>query len=94
MTLPAGWKPTNEQVALAKEETLWKNQLTEGIIKKRVVEVQTITNYRVLRNDRGVTFRDIDDVVIMNQHRILVELYGNVLWKICSVGYGEYTIKK
>ena len=48
MTMPAGWRSTNEQAALGKEETLWRNQVTQGILKKRVVEVQTITNYRVL----------------------------------------------
>jgi Double zinc ribbon len=70
MTMPAGWRPTNEQAAFGKEETLWRNQVTQGIFKKRVVEVQTITNYRVLRNDKGITFKDIDDVVVMNQHRV------------------------
>jgi hypothetical protein len=66
MTMPAGWKPTSEQAALGIEETLWRNQKTQGIFKKRVVEVQTITNYRVLRNDKGIMFKDIDDVVVMN----------------------------
>jgi hypothetical protein len=39
---------------LGKEETLWRNHVTEGIFKKRVVKVHTITNYRVLLNNKGV----------------------------------------
>jgi hypothetical protein len=70
MTMPAGWKSTNEQAALGKEETLWRNHVTEGIFKKRVVEVHTITNYRVLLSDKGLMFKEIDDVVVMNQHRV------------------------
>jgi hypothetical protein len=84
MTLPAGWTPTNEQTALGKEEILWKNQLTEGIFKKRVVEVQTITNYRVEQNGRSVMFKDIDDVVVMNQHRVSQSNYMGTY-------YGRYT---
>jgi len=88
--MPAGWKPTNEQAALGKEETLWRNELTEGIFKKRVVEVQTITNYRVLRNDRGVMFKDIDDVVVMNQHRVSQSNYmGTYYGRYVRFGTGN-----
>ena len=83
MTMPAGWRPTNEQAPLGKEETLWRNQVIQGIFKKRVVEVQTITNYRVLRNDKGITFKDIDDVVVMNQHRVSQSNYT-------GTSYGRY----
>jgi hypothetical protein len=34
------------------------------------VEVHTITNYRVLLSDKGLMFKEIDDVVVMNQHRV------------------------
>lgn len=34
MTMPAGWKSTNEQAALGKEETLWRNHVTKDIFKK------------------------------------------------------------
>jgi hypothetical protein len=83
MTMPAGWKPTSEQAALGREETLWRNQITQGIFKKRVVEVHTITNYRVLRNDKGIMFKDIDDVVVMNQHRVSQSNY-------MGTSYGRY----
>jgi hypothetical protein len=90
MTLPAGWKPTNEQTALGKEETLWRNQVTEGIFKKRVVEVQTITNYRVLQNDRSVMLKDIDDVVVMNQHRVSQSQYmGTYSGRYVRFGMGN-----
>src|SRR5215207_672481 len=90
MAMPTGWKPTNEQAALGKEETLWRNQITEGIFKKRVVEVQTITNYRVLQNDRGVMFKDVDDVVIMNQHRVSQSNYmGTYYGRYVQFGTGN-----
>src|SRR5829696_6413204 len=84
MTMPAGWKATNEQAALGKEETLWRNQVTKGIFKKMVVEVQTITNYRILRNDKGIMFKDIDDMVVTNQHRVSQSNYMGTY-------YGRYT---
>ena len=34
------------------------------------MEVHTITNYRVLLSDKGLMFKEIDDVVVMNQHRV------------------------
>jgi len=80
MTMPAGCKSTNEQAALGKEGTLWRNHVTEGIFKKRVVEVHTITNYRVLLNDKGLMFKEIDDVVVMNQHRVSQSNYmGHIM---------------
>lgn len=79
--MPAGWKSTNEQAALGKEGTLWRNHVTEGIFKKRVVEVHTITNYRVLLNDdKGLMFKEIDDVVVTNQHRVSQSNYmGHIM---------------
>ena len=68
--MPAGWKPSNDQMASGREEVLWRNEITQGIFKKKVVEVQTITNYRILRNDYGVMLKDIDDAVVLNQHRV------------------------
>lgn len=90
MTMPAGWKPTREQAALGREEILWRNQITQGILKKRVVEVQTISNYRVLRNDKGVMFKDIDDVVVMNQHRVSQSNYmGTYYGRYVRFGTGS-----
>ena len=65
------------------KKKLWRNQITQGIFKKKVVEIQTITNYRVLRNDKGITFNDIDDVVVMNQHRVSQSNYT-------GTSYGRY----
>jgi len=88
--MPAGWKPTNEQAALGREETLWRNQVTKGIFKKRVVEVQIITNYRILRNDKGIMFKDIDDVVVMNQHRVSQSNYmGTYYGRYARFGTGN-----
>ena len=68
--MPAGWEAPNEREILGKEETLWRNEITQGILKKTVVEVQTLTNYRVSHNGYETMLQDIDDVVVMNQHRV------------------------
>lgn len=70
MTMPAGWKTSKEREILGSEETIWRNEITHGIFKKTVVEVQTLTNYRVLRNGYETMLEDIDDVIVMNQHRV------------------------
>ena len=69
MTMPAEWKKPTDQVAGGSEQTLWRNELTKGIFNKKVSEVQTITNYRVMQNDSGILLKDINDIVVMNQHR-------------------------
>ena len=61
MVIPAGWEAPNEREILGKEETLWRNEITQGILKKTVVEVQTLTNYKVLLNSYGTMLQDIDD---------------------------------
>jgi hypothetical protein len=70
MTLPAGWKQPDDGNVLGGEEVLWRNERTKGIFKKTVIEVQIITNYRVIKNDFGIMLKDVDDITIMNQHRV------------------------
>jgi hypothetical protein len=72
MTMPAGWKPPNERMVLGKEETLWSNEKTKGIFKKTVMEVQILTNYRVIRNDYGIMLQEIEDVVVINQQSFTI----------------------
>ncbi|CAN5626585.1 hypothetical protein BH18THE1_BH18THE1_21060 [soil metagenome] len=40
-----------------------------GIINRKVVETQVITNLHVLQNGRSIALGDLDDIVVMNQHR-------------------------
>lgn len=47
------------------EETLWKLQITRGIIKKET-ETWKLTNLRAVRGDRYVMLKDCDDVVALN----------------------------
>ena len=59
---------------------------TKGIIRKKIVETLAVTNYRIMRiNEENnkvegfILVRDLDDVIIMNTHRVSE-----------SVGYGFY----
>ena len=70
--MPAGWNPnqTNDgQAYLGPENIIWKNNVMTGIIHRKVVETQIITNFHVMQNGRSIALSDIDDIVIMNQHR-------------------------
>src|SRR5688500_12572038 len=72
MTMPAGWNPnqTNDGKAyLGPENIIWQNNVMTGIIRRKVVETQVITNFHVRQNSRWIPLSDIDDIVIMNQHR-------------------------
>ena len=70
--MPSGWNPnqTNDgQAYLGPENIIWKNNVMTGIIHRKVVETQIITNFHVMQNGRSIALSDIDDIVIMNQHR-------------------------
>lgn len=70
--MPRGWSPnqTNDgQAYLGPENMIWKNDVMTGIINRRVVETQLITNFHVVQNSRSIALSDLDDIVIMNQHR-------------------------
>jgi hypothetical protein len=72
MTMPAGWNPnqTNDgQAYLGPENIIWKNEVKTGIIHRKVVETQVITNFHVMQNTTSIPLSEIDDIVIMNQHR-------------------------
>jgi len=61
----------------APEQVLWHNEVTEGFFKKRVVETQKITNYRVYQNSANIALSELDDIVIMNQHRVSQSDYSS-----------------
>lgn len=76
MAMPADWKPPiseqndfNSEVDFGPEREIWRNEVMTGIIHRHVAEVQVITNQRVVLNDRAILFKDLDDIVVMNQHR-------------------------
>jgi hypothetical protein len=56
--------------AEAPEQVIWSNEVTEGFFKKRVVETQKITNYRIIQNSAYVGLALLEDIVVMNQHRV------------------------
>jgi hypothetical protein len=72
MTMPRDWNPnqTNDrQTYFGPENIIWKNDVMTGIIHRRVVETQVITNFHVIQKGRKIPLSEIDDIVIMNQHR-------------------------
>jgi hypothetical protein len=54
----------------ASEQVLWHNEVTEGFFKKKVVETQKITDYRVYQNSDYITLSELDDIMIMNAHNV------------------------
>lgn len=62
--MPAGSLPNFGQ-----EQVIWKNEVMTGIINRRVIETQIITNLRVSQNQNSISLSDLDDVIVMNSHR-------------------------
>jgi ribosomal protein L37E len=60
------------------EQVIWSNEVTKGFFKKTVVETQKITNYRVIQNSAYVGLGLLDDIVVMNQHRVSESNYTSV----------------
>lgn len=68
------------------EELLWSFDITEGLIRKKIVVRLALSNYRIMKIDMQnnkilgyILLQDLDDVVVMNTHRA-----SN------SIGYGMY----
>jgi hypothetical protein len=89
MRLPAGWKVPIETTALGTERIVWHNELTKGFFHKHVVDTQRITNYRVIHNNSEISLKDVDDIVVMNQHRVSQSSYmGTSTGRYARFGYG------
>jgi hypothetical protein len=58
------------RVLTSPEQVIWSNEITKGFFKKTVVETQKITNYRVIQNSAYVGLGLLEDIVVMNQHRV------------------------
>lgn len=92
MTMPAGWKQPDNGNIPGGEVVLWRNEKTKGIFKKSVVELQIITNYRVIQNDFGIMLKDVDDITVMNQHRVSQSDYiGTSYGRYARFGVGNTT---
>jgi hypothetical protein len=61
----------------AREYVLWHNEVTEGFFDKSVVETQKITTYRVYQNSAYIALSELDDIVIMNEHRVSQSDYSS-----------------
>ena len=76
--MPKGWKPINPDIEKASsvtnlkygpETVIWRNDLTTGIISKKVIETQIITNLSIYLNNRSFSLISLDDILVMNQYR-------------------------
>ena len=74
----------------ARENVLWYNEVTEGFFNKSVVETQKITNYRVYQNSAYIALSELDDIVIMNEHRVSQSDYSSFSpGREYSTGFGS-----
>jgi len=69
-------KGTTADLTIA-EETLWKIQITNGILKKEI-ETWKLTNLREMRGGQYVMLKDCDDVVAVNIRKKLGGSVGDV----------------
>lgn len=69
--MPKGWNSSqnNSGSVFGQETVIWRNDVMTGIINRKVVETQVITNLRVSQNSRSIPLSDLDDIIVMNQHR-------------------------
>jgi len=66
------------------EEVIWSFPITKGFFKKTVVQERQITNLRVIQGEGYIGLSLLDDIVVMNQHRVSDSSYT-------SVGGGRYS---
>lgn len=66
------------------EEIIWSFPITKGIFKKTVVQERQITNHRVIQGENYMGLKLLEDIVVMNQHRVSDSSYA-------SVGVGRYS---
>lgn len=66
------------------EEVIWSFPVTKGFFKKTVVQERQITNLRVIQGEGYIGLSLLDDIVVMNQHRVSDSSYT-------SVGGGRYS---
>jgi hypothetical protein len=89
MSLPAGSKVPAGTTALGIERIVWHNEITKGIFHKHIVEIERITNYRVIQNNSEILLKDVDDIVVINQHRISQSSHvGTYTGRYTRFGYG------
>lgn len=96
MTLPEDEDLPDNLVTGGKEEVIWQYFQTQGIINKKVIRQQTLTNYRVVDNNIlansqiEAKLQDLDDIVVMNQHRSSQSQYtGTSTGRYARVGFGS-----
>jgi hypothetical protein len=66
------------------EEVIWSFPVTKGFFKKTVALDRQITSYRVIQGSGYIGLQLLDDIVVMNQHRVSDSSYT-------SVGGGRYS---
>lgn len=75
---------------LDNERIIWHDEITHGIIHKKVIQTRKITNYRVLINSSEIFLKDVDDIAVLNQHRVSHSSYsGTSTGRYSRVGFGN-----
>jgi hypothetical protein len=59
------------------EEVIWSSPITKGFFKITVVQERQITNLRVIQGEGYVGLQLLEDIVVMNQHRVSDSNYSS-----------------
>jgi len=62
----------------APEQVIWALDITKGVFRKKIVNTLRITNYRVFLGSSYIGLSLLDDIVVMNQHRVSDSSYTSV----------------
>jgi hypothetical protein len=82
--------PQDSHLNIEKERIVWRNAVTSGIIHKKIVETQLITNFRVISNNFQLPLKDVDDIVVMNQNRLSQSYHtGSYSGRYVRTGFGN-----
>jgi hypothetical protein len=57
------------------EQVLWSRVIKKGLVFKKVIEVQTITNMAIRLNRQWFMFADVDHIVLTDKHTISDSAY-------------------
>ena len=79
MTMPKGWENkiqnSPDPTSTGSESTIWSDEVTTGLFRKKVIETRYITNLRVSTNRGVVSLNQVDDIVVMNSKRMSQSQY-------------------
>lgn len=82
MTLPKGWKKDASSVEYDKKTahqdeppsddgyiadvTIWKDEVTDGLFRRRVIDARYITTTKIVRNGKWISHGLVEDIIVTN----------------------------